>query len=68
MSSRTSGSAASQASWPKTLSVPRSRPDVGIALAARPASAAPHTIDSAARGSMRRESTPGSSVISRPIA
>ena len=49
-----------------TRSVPRSRPDIGIALAARPASTEPHTIDSAARGSTRRDSTPGRSVISRP--
>ncbi len=59
----------SHASRSSTRSVPRSGPRrAGSRSAARPASTAPHTRDTAARGSTRRESSPGSSVISRPSA
>ena len=46
--------------------VPASMPVCGMALAATPALTAPHTITVLVRGSMRRDSTPGSPVISVP--
>ena len=58
--------AASHASRSSTRSVPRSRPGHRDRVGARPASTAPHTSDSAARGSTRRDSRPGRSVMSRP--
>ncbi|CNM87320.1 Uncharacterised protein [Mycobacterium tuberculosis] len=46
--------------------VPASTPVCGMALGATPAFTAPHTNTVLLRGSMRRDSTPGSPVISVP--
>jgi hypothetical protein len=48
--------------------VPAMEPDCGIALAATPAFTAPHTITVLCRGSTRRDSTPGTPVMSVPKA
>ena len=47
--------------------VPASVPVCGMALAATPALAAPHTITVECRGSIRRDSTPGNPVMTVPI-
>ena len=64
--SRTIDSSVSQVSRLAVRTVPASMPVCGIALAATPALTAPHTITVLVRGSMRRDSTPGSPVISVP--
>ena len=68
MSSRTRSSARCQASALSIRTVPRSVPSRGMALAVAPAPTAPHTRDMACRGSARRDSRPGTSVITRPRA
>ena len=65
--SRTRSSIASQVSRLAVRTVPASVPVCGIALAATPALAAPHTITVLCRGSTRRDSTPGSPVIRVPM-
>ena len=65
--SRTTSSITSQVSRLAVRTVPARVPLCGMALAATPALAAPHTITVLCRGSMRRDSTPGSPVISVPM-
>ena len=64
--SRTMASSVSQVSRLAVRTVPASMPVCGMALAATPALTAPHTITVLVRGSMRRDSTPGSPVINVP--
>jgi hypothetical protein len=64
--SRTISSRATQVCRLAVRTVPDNTPDWGIALAATPALTAPHTSTVLLRGSMRRDSTPGSPVISVP--
>ena len=59
-------SSSSQVSRLAVRTVPDKIPVCGIALAATPALTAPHTITVDVRGSMRRDSTPGSPVITVP--
>ena len=66
IASRTISSSVSQVSRLAVRNVPASVPIWGIALAATPALTAPHTITVECRGSMRRDSTPGTPVISVP--
>ena len=66
--SPTIDSKVSQVSRLAVRTVPASVPVCGMALAATPALTAPHTITVLLRGSMRRDSTPGTPVISVPSA
>ena len=63
-SSRTSRSACDQATASSIRTVPPTTPAAGITLGATPARTMPHTTLTPARGSRRRDSTAGSSVIS----
>jgi hypothetical protein len=65
--SRTRLSISSQVSRLAVRTVPARVPICGMALAATPALAAPQTITVPCRGSIRRDSTPGSPVITVPI-
>ena len=68
MKSRTSRSACDQATASSIRTVPPTTPAEGMTLGATPARTIPHTTLTPARGSRRRDSTAGSSVISLPRA
>ena len=67
-SPETMSSAESQEARSSTRTVPRSRPLCGMVLGATPALTAPQTSDMPARGSTSRDSSPGTSVTTRPSA
>ncbi|COX46642.1 Uncharacterised protein [Mycobacterium tuberculosis] len=66
MAWRTSSSRSTQVCRLAVRTVPDRTPVCGMALAAIPALTAPHTSTVLLRGSMRRDSTPGSPVTSVP--
>ena len=67
MSSRSSGSMARHVAMSAVRMVPCNLPSDGMAFAAYPAFAAPNTRTVPVRGSTRRLSRPGRSVMSLPI-